>query len=127
MQSVQQQDPRAGRDWLGLTTIAATLDPVPTQTEAERDEIIDRLQRTLEILALVEHQEESLHRRARQSDENGAMRLAVELRSLANRVQSLGGFLLDAGERVLELEDRILEELDERYRRQSERMLRPTG
>ena len=111
-------------DWLGLSRLAAVLTerhvlPQPdTGSPADR-EVVDRFNRTLEILALVEEHATPLRQHARQASEHDALRLASDLRRLANRLQSVGDFLARASDSVLELEDQLLLELDERFRQQS--------
>ena len=113
-----------GEDWLGLSRLAAVLAEHRTpahladQPIADR-EVVDRFNRTLEILALVEEHATPLRQHARQASEHDALRLASDLRRLANRLQSVGDFLARASDSVLELEDQLLLELDERFRQQS--------
>jgi hypothetical protein len=119
---IQQSD----QDWLGLTKLASLLGarqaPGDSRDSAGADrEVIDRLHRTLEILTLVEEHAGALRAHARATTEHDAMQIAVELRRLANRLQSIGNFLSNAGDSALELENQLLAELDERYRAQSAR------
>ena len=122
----QHEIPQSAEDWLGLTKLGSFLSgrraPDKTRDAASTDrEVIDRLYRTLEILTLVEQNAHILRAHASGSTEHDAMQLAVELRRLANRLQSIGDFLSNAGEGVLELENELLSELDGRYRAQSAR------
>jgi len=113
-----------GEDWLGLSRLAAVLAEHRTpahladQPVADR-EVVDRFNRTLEILALVEENANPLREHALHATEHDALRLASDLRRLANRLQTVGDFLAHASVGVLELEDQLLFELDERFRRQS--------
>ena len=90
-------------------------------TVAGSDEMIDRLQQTLDILARVESHAEVLRAHARSTTEPDALQLALDLRRLAHRLQAVGDVLSNHGESVLELENRILSELDDRYRASSAR------
>lgn len=124
---LQNTTPEPSEDWLGLTRLAGFLNhrqdsagsPVASGTD---DEVVDRLYRMLEILALVEENRSSLQDHARAASDHEAMELAVDLRRLANRLQAVGDFLTTAGGRLIELEDQILVELDERSRGQSGRI-----
>jgi len=117
---------RPTEDWLGLTRLAAffvdhhAVAGSAVESRAE-DEVVDRLYRMLEILAMVEDNTNSLLDHARGASDHDAMQLAVDLRRLANRLQAVGDFLTNAGQSLIELEDGILVELDERYRGQSAR------
>ena len=82
--------------------------------------MVDRLERTLEILGLVEDNTCWLRDEARRASPHETMQLASDLRRLANRLEAIGGFLLELGNGVIELEDQVLVELDDRIRRQSE-------
>ena len=111
-------------DWLGLTRLAGFL--LEREAAAGRraappadEEVIDRLYRMLEIVALVDEHGEALRNLARHSGTHDAMQVAVDLRRLANRLQSVGNFLVDTSHAVLEIEDTLLVELDDRYRQQS--------
>jgi hypothetical protein len=111
-------------DWLGLTRLASALTeihaPASLCGEARAgEEVVDRLYRMLEILALVEENSQALRTHAGAASDQQGMQLAVDLRRLANRLQAVGDFLTNAGDGILELEDKILLELDERYRVQS--------
>jgi len=113
-------------DWLGLTKLATVL--VERQAAAgaavdsgASEEVVDRLQRMLEILALVEENASSLRVHAREATDHEVMQLAVDLRRLANRLQAVADFLSNAGQSLIELEEQILLELDERFREQSAR------
>ena len=115
-----------GQDWLGLTRLAAFLVERQASAGSELDtstdeEVVDRLYRMLEILALVEEHSQALQAHARNGTDHDAMQLAVELRRLANRLQAVGEFLSNAGQGLIDLEDQILAELDERFREQSTR------
>lgn len=123
---LQHEIPQSGQDWLGLTKLGAFLSGRRASDDAHdaanaKPEVIDRLYRTLEIVTLVEEHANALRTHARAATENDAMQLAVELRRLANRLQSIGDFLSSAGEGALELENQLLSELDARYRAQSAR------
>ena len=118
--------PRKNDDWLGLTRLAAVFvdrqaAAGPSLDSSVDDEIIDRLYRMLEILALVEENAALLRDHARHAADHDAMQLAVDLRRLANRLQTVGDFLSNAGQGLIDLEDQLLLELDERYRAQSTR------
>jgi hypothetical protein len=113
-----------GEDWLGLNRLAAVFaehhtPPQPDAGSPGDREVVDRFNRTLEILALVEENASPLRQHARLASEHDALRLASDLRRLANRLQSVGDFLAQASDGVLELEDQLLLELDERFRQQS--------
>ena len=123
---LQHEIPQSGQDWLGLTKVGSILSGRQARDDGHeaasaKPEVIDRLHRTLEILTLVEEYANALRAHARAATEHDAMQLAVELRRLANRLQSIGDFLSNAGEGVLALENELLSELDERYRAQSAR------
>ncbi|MFO1394149.1 MAG: hypothetical protein U1F09_10360 [Steroidobacteraceae bacterium] len=114
-------------EWLGLTHLADALSESPVVSSPLHGaapgnvELIDRLQRTLEILTLVDTHADGLVERARRSAEHDSVLLAVDLRRLADRLQVIGDFIAGAGDGVLALERRILQELDERYRAHSGR------
>ena len=116
----------SGHDWVGLSKLASFFGErqAPSATRdtvsADRD-VIDRLYRTLEIVTLVKYHADALRAHARGATEYDAMQLAVELRRLGNRLQSIEDSLSSAGECALELENQLLAELDERYRAQSVR------
>jgi hypothetical protein len=108
-------------DWLGLQRLAELLQTAERRTgHASPDEVVDRLQRTLEILGLVEDNASWLRAEARHGTPHETMQLASDLRRLANRVEGIGAFLLGLGNGVIDLEEQVLVELDERIRRQSE-------
>ena len=113
-------------DWLGLNRIASFLNGREASAgtgaaSTPGEEVIDRLCRTLEVLALVEDHVKPLKEHARQAADHETIQLAVELRRLANRLQVIGDSLSSAGDRLFELENEILLELEERYRAQSAR------
>jgi hypothetical protein len=112
--------------WLGLTTLGSVLTAVDTDG-AQRmqrrpdEEVLDRLYRTLEVLALVEDNAGRLQKHADAVTHHEAMQIAGDLRRLANRLQAFGDFLVKAGQAVIGLEDRILVELDRQFRSQNSR------
>lgn len=117
----------SGVEWLGLSQLAEALGGNPTAAgwphaglSANR-ELIDRLQRTLEILTLVDGHAEALADHAHRCSEHEAVLLAVDLRRLADRLQVIGDFIVEAADQVLVLERRILHDLDLRYRAHSDR------
>ena len=112
--------------WLGLTTLGSVLKIVDTDG-AQRmnrrpdEEVLDRLYRTLEVLALVEDNASRLQKHAANVTPHEAMQVAGDLRRLANRLQAFGEFLVQAGEGIVDLEGRILLHLDQHFRSQSAR------
>ena len=107
-------------DWLGLQHLAAALQAVDRDTVGATRDVIDRLDRTLEIVDLVEERADVVRAQARSGSTHETMQLAADLRRLANRIESIGAFLLDLGNNVIELEDQVLVELDDRIRRQGD-------
>ena len=108
-------------DWLGLRHLARVLHEESRPSgDGQITEVVDRLQRTLELVGLVEEHSRMLRKHARHASPHEVMQLAGDLRRLANRVEAVGAFVLELGNDVIELEEQILEEFDERIRRQSE-------
>jgi hypothetical protein len=85
------------------------------------EQVLDRLYRTLEVLALVEDNAGRLQNHADAVTQHEGMQIAGDLRRLANRLQAFGDFLVKAGQGVIGLEDRILVELDRQFRSQNSR------
>lgn len=108
-------------DWLGLQRLAELLQTTGRHTvRTSPDEVVDRLQRTLEILGLVEDNASWLRAEARHGTPHETMQLASDLRRLANRLEAIGAFLLGLGNGVIDLEEQVLGELDDRIRRHGE-------
>ncbi len=107
-------------DWLGLHRLAQLLQSVERGPgRVAPGEVVDRIERTLEILALVEDNTKWLREEARHGTPHETMELASDLRRLANRLEAVGAFVLGLGNDVIELEEQVLVELDDRIRRQS--------
>ena len=108
-------------DWLGLHRLAGLLQSVERSPgRVAPGEVVDRIERTLEILALVEDNTRWLREEARHGAPLETMELASDLRRLANRLEAVGAFLLGLGNGVIELEEQVLVELDDRIRRQGQ-------
>ena len=81
--------------WLGLTTLGSVLTAVDTDgaqrmQRRPHEEVLDRLYRTLEVLALVEDNAGRLQKQADAVTPHEAMQIAGDLRRLANRLQAFG-------------------------------------